>query len=93
MELTKTYAYVRDLMDGVPWIAEYPSRRSLDLSDQDLTESYAVLYQHSSEPEDKNYPALEDGDVLLWHNSRGLIIAQSIDLNYFDRKILDKVQA
>lgn len=90
---TKTFAYVRDLPEGVPWIAEYPSRKDLDLSPGDLTGSYPVIHQHSSEPEDGNYPALEEGEVLLWHNSHGLIITQSIDLNFFDKKILDKVQA
>lgn len=93
MEPTKTYAYVRDLIDGTPWIAEYPSRKDLDLSPGDLTGSYPVIHQHSFEPEDWDYPALADGEVLLWHNSRGLIIAQSIDLNYFDGVSLDRVQA
>ena len=91
--MIETFAYVRDLVDGVPWIAEYPSRRSLDLPEQDLIGSYAVIHQHSCESEDENFPALEEGEVLLWHNSYGLIVAQSIDLNYFDRKTLDKVQA
>ena len=93
MELTKTYAYVRDLMDGVPWIAEYPSREDLDLEPEDLSGSYPVIHEHSCEPEDDNFPALEEGEVLLWHNSHGLIITQSIDLNFFDREMLDKVQA
>lgn len=81
--MVETYAYIRDLPAGVPWIAEYPSRRSLEISEADLTGSYAVIHQHSFEPEDESYPALEDGEVLLWHSIYGLIIAQSIDLNYF----------
>jgi hypothetical protein len=86
-----TYAYIRDLPAGVPWIAEYPSRRSLEISERDLCGSYAVVHQHSSEPEDDFYPALEDGEVLLWHLVYGLVIAQSIDLNYFGVS-LDKVE-
>ncbi len=79
-----TFAYVRDLNEGIPWIAEYPSRKDLDLDSPDLSHSYRVIHQHSFEPEDWNYPALADGEVLLFHNKFGLIIAQSIDLNYFD---------
>lgn len=85
-----TYAYVRDLISGIPWIAEYPSRRSLDLIEQDLSGSYRVIYQHSFEPEDWDYPALADGEVLLWHPTYGLVIAQSIDLNYYEA-LLDNV--
>lgn len=79
----KTYAYVRDLIDGTPWVAAYPGRLDLEISEEDLTGSYPVIYQHSSEPEDDNFPALEEGEVLLWHKSYGLIIIQSIDLNYY----------
>lgn len=81
--MTETYAYIRDLTEGVPWIAEYPSRRSLEIAERDLCGSLAVIHQHSSEPEDEFYPALEEGEVLLWHTIHGLVIAQSIDLNYF----------
>lgn len=80
---TKTYAYVRDLPSGIPWIAEYPSRKDLDLPESDLSGSYRVIYQHSFEPEDWDYPALADGEVLLFHPEYGLTIAQSIDLNYY----------
>ncbi len=85
-----TYAYVRNLNAGIPWIAEYPSRRSMDLIEEDLSGSYRVIHQHSFEPEDWNYPALADGEVLLWHPTYGLVIAQSIDLNYYEA-LLDKV--
>jgi hypothetical protein len=51
-----------------------------------------VIYQHSFEPEDWDYPALADGEVLLFHPKFGLIIAQSIDLNYFGVS-LDKALA
>jgi hypothetical protein len=78
-----TYAYIRDLPAGVPWIAEYPSRRPLEIPERDLCGSLAVVHQHSSETEDTFYPALEDGEVLLWHPIYGLVIIQSIDLNYF----------
>ena len=80
----KTFAYVRDLIEGAPWVAEYPTRRDLNLLESDLSESYPVIYQHSFEPEDWNYPALAEGEVLLWHSTYGLIIIQSIDLNYYD---------
>lgn len=83
MELTKTYAYVRDLIDGVPWVALYPSRQNLDLDPEDLTGSYRVIHQHSFEPEDWDYPALADGEVILYHPNYGLVIVQSIDLNYW----------
>ena len=83
MELTKTYAYVRDLIDDVPWVALYPSRQDLDLDPEDLTGSYRVIYQHSFEPEDRDYPALADGEVILYHPNYGLVIVQSIDLNYW----------
>jgi hypothetical protein len=83
MELTKTYAYVRDLVDDAPWVALYPSRQDLDLEPADLSGSYRVIYQHSFEPEDWNYPALADGEVLLFHPEYGLVIVQSIDLNYY----------
>jgi len=86
-----TFAYVRDLASGIPWIAEYPSRRSMDLEFSDLNQSYRVIYQHSFEPEDRDYPALADGEVLLFHNKFGLIIAQSIDLNYFDVELDSQV--
>jgi hypothetical protein len=79
----KTYAYVRNLNEGMPWVAEYPSRKDLEISEKDLSGSYAVIYQHSFEPEDWNYPALADGEVLLWHAIYGPIIIQSIDLNYY----------
>lgn len=82
-----TFAYVRDLHEGLPWIAEYPSRKDLDLDYPDLSHSYRVIHQHSHEPEDWHYPALADGEVLLFHNKFGLIIAQSIDLNYFDYSV------
>jgi len=85
--MATTYAYVRDLNAGIPWIAEYPSRRSLDLIERDLSRSYRVIYQHSFEPEDWDYPALADGEVLLWHPAYGLVIAQSIDLNYTERTL------
>jgi hypothetical protein len=87
-----TFAYVRNLNEGIPWIAEYPSRKDLDLEVSDLNQSYRVIYQHSFEPEDWDYPALADGEVLLFHNKFGLIIAQSIDLNYFGVS-LDKVSS
>lgn len=85
MEITK--AYVRDLASGSPWIAEFPSRRELEISEKDLSGSYRVIHQHSFEPEDWDYPALADGEVLLWHDTYGLIIAQSIDLNYFSSSL------
>jgi hypothetical protein len=79
----RTFAYIRNLNEDVPWIAEYPSRKDLDLSEKDLSGSYPVIYQHSFEPEDEDYPALAEGEVLLWHSTYGLVIAQSIDLNYY----------
>jgi hypothetical protein len=85
----KTFAYVRNLDEGVPWVAEYPSRRDLEISEEDLSGSYPVIYQHSFEPEDEDYPALAEGEVLLWHSIYGLIIIQSIDLNYYE-SLLDK---
>lgn len=85
MEITR--AYVRDLNLGSPWIAEFPSRRNLEISDQDLSGSYRVIHQHSFEIEDQDYPALAEGEALLWHDTYGLIIAQSIDLNYFSSSI------
>lgn len=80
----KTFAYVRDLDDGDPWVAEYPSREDLELSEEDLSRSYPVIYQHSFDREDRYYPALEEGEVLLWHSTYGLVIIQSIDLDYYD---------
>lgn len=88
----KTYAYVRDLVDDVPWVAVYPSRQDLDLNQEDLSGSYRVIYQHSSEPEDEDFPALEDGEVVLFHPEYGLVIVQSIDLNYYS-VALDKFLA
>lgn len=85
----KTFAYVRNLDEGTPWVAEYPSRRDLEISEEDLSGSYPVIYQHSFEPEDEDYPALADGEVLLWHSIYGLIIIQSIDLDYYE-SLLDK---
>lgn len=85
----KTFAYVRNLDEGMPWVAEYPTRRDLEISEEDLSGSYPVIYQHSFEPEDWNYPALAEGEVLLWHSTYGLIIIQSIDLNYYE-SLLDK---
>lgn len=79
-----TYGYVRNLNEGMPWIAEYPSRRDLEISEEDLSGSYRVVYQHSFDPEDQDYPALAEGEVLLWHSIYGLIIIQSIDLNYYE---------
>jgi hypothetical protein len=80
----KTFAYVRNLDEGTPWVAEYPTRKDLEISEQDLSGSYRVIYQHSSEPEDEDYPALAEGEVLLWHSIYGLVIIQSIDLNYYE---------
>jgi hypothetical protein len=75
----------------MPWIAEYPTRRDLEISEEDLSGSYRVVYQHSFDPEDQNYPALAEGEVLLWHSIYGLIIIQSIDLNYYESLLDNRI--
>tara|TARA_B110000503_G_scaffold130900_1_gene204791 strand:+ start:183 stop:440 length:258 start_codon:yes stop_codon:yes gene_type:complete len=77
-----TRCYVRNLPDGIPWSCDYPTRRSMDLKEEDLVGYFRVIHQHSFEEDDQFYPALGDGEVLVWHNTYGLLIFQSVDLDY-----------
>ena len=77
-----TMANIRNLSDGVPWVALYPSREELEFKGSSSTNSYRVIHQHSFEKDDENYPALEEGEVLVWHDTYGLVIFQSIDLDF-----------
>lgn len=76
-------AYVRDLNQGAPWVASYPTRTTLDLAQAEINASYGVIYTRADEPENAGYPALEDGETLILHPHHGPIILQSIDLNYW----------
>jgi hypothetical protein len=79
---TKTMAYFNNLDKGAPWVADYLTGEELILADLELSGSYEVIYQHAHEEQDQKFSGLSDGEVLLWHKDHGLIIAQSIDLNY-----------
>ena len=78
-----TFAEFRDLDRGEPWVAKYPTREDLIFRDlTDYQKKMRVLYQHSSEPDADLFPALADGEILLLSDDYGLIISQSIDLDY-----------
>lgn len=78
-----TYATVRNLLsDGVPWVADYVSRKSIEVDDLELANPMRVVWTHSFNEEDEYFSRLVSGETLLWHETYGLVIIQSIDLDY-----------